>query len=148
MLLVHKCDCRAVFFTGHLLLEWHQQVTTPLLLWAAAAVLSLELKRRAPSPCSASFALGEEVTWVGGEKEGQTPYHRSKQLEAETKLYAFHMGANSQLWLQLALAVALWIVPSLTLSLEAPCHHTELGYVPAPELSTDIFTKTLCMSFM
>lgn len=36
--------------------------TTPLLLSAAAAVLALELKTRAPSPCSASFALGEEVT--------------------------------------------------------------------------------------
>lgn len=148
ILLLCKCDCSALSFTGHLLLEWHLWVSTPLLLWAAA-VLSLELKIRAPCPCSASFALGEEVTWVGGEKEGQTKNHRSKQLEAETKLHAFHTRADSGLWLQLALVVTLWIVPSLTLSLRLlVTSHTELAYIPAPKLSTGIFTKTLWVFYV
>lgn len=80
---------------------------------------------------------------MGGEKGEQTQNHRSKQLGAETKLYVFHIHANSGLQLQPARVLAPLVVPSLrSISAEATaCHHTELGYSPAPGLSTGIFTK-------
>lgn len=78
---------------------------------------------------------------MGGEKGANTK--PQKQPGAETKLYVFHIHANSGLRLQPALVLAPLIVPSLTsIAAEATaCHRTELGYFPAPGLSTGIFTK-------
>ena len=80
---------------------------------------------------------------MGGEKGEQTQNHRSKQLEAETELYVFHIHANSGPRLQVALVLVLLIVPSLTSTAAGAtaCHRTELSYFPAPGLSTGIFTK-------
>lgn len=45
----------------------------------------------------------KRLKWV--ERE-QTQNHSSKHLGTETKLYIYHIHANSRLWLQLALVVA------------------------------------------
>lgn len=83
---------------------------------------------------------------MGGGKEEQTQNHRSKQREAETTLHAFHARVN-----ELALIAAgsccspvnCTSTHIVTAEVNAQSHHTELGSLPAPELSTGIFTKIL-----